>query len=411
MKHVLLPARKSLDRAPARPVARGLTVSPPRPLEGLRVLDLSRAVAGPFAGRMLSDLGADVVKVEGPEEDVAHAFGQRRDGIGGLYFSQNAGKRSVYVDLKRPGGPELVLRLAERADLAIENFRPGVLARLGLSFETLSARNPRLLLLSVTGFGQQGRDAGRPAFAPVIHAEAGWLSRVADLQGTPPVDPGVSAADSIAALSGLVGLLAALHLRQRTGRGQHLDLSMLHAWFAADDYAHALLDGEPLETQGGLVWEAPGGPLFTGETFKVTWWHLRRAGLLDDPAPQGADLASKIETRRDAVQRWMSGFADRGSLEAELTRAGVVFGALQPADAMTTLPSTEDREIIRTLRDEHGAARSVIDSPFRYSAARAEPRGPAPRRGQHTGEVLREWLSLEAEEIERLESSGVLRPA
>ena len=144
-----------------------------RPLQGVRVLDMSRVLAGPFAGRILSDLGADVVKVEPPEGDVTRVWGKMRAGLAGFYTQQNVGKRNVCIDLRAEGGPELVKRLAEHAHVLIENFRPGVMERHGLSFAELSKANPALVMLSISGFGHGGPESHRAAYAPILHAESG----------------------------------------------------------------------------------------------------------------------------------------------------------------------------------------------------------------------------------------------
>ena len=212
------------------------------PLSSVRVLDLSRVLSGPFAGRMLSDLGADVVKVEPPEGDITRGWGDIRHGLSGYYTQQNAGKRNLCVDLAAHGATELVLQLAARADIMIENFRPGVLDRHGLDWETLQKRNPRLILLSISGFGKASPESERPAYASVLHAEAGFVARQAHFDGTAHTDPVLSIADTNAGLHGLVGILAALWMRERTGRGQHIDIAMLDAMLVTDDYAHFALD-------------------------------------------------------------------------------------------------------------------------------------------------------------------------
>ena len=143
------------------------------PLAGVRVLDLSRVLAGPFAGRMLSDLGAEVVKLEPPEGDVTRRWGRMRAGLSGYYTQQNAGKQSVCVNLEAPGAAALVRRLASKADVLIENFRPGVMMRHGLAWKDLSADNTRLIMLSISGFGQEGPESHRAAYASVLHAETG----------------------------------------------------------------------------------------------------------------------------------------------------------------------------------------------------------------------------------------------
>ena len=140
------------------------------PLSGLKVLDLSRVLAGPFAGRLLADLGADVVKVEPPEGDVTRFWGRVKGGVPGFYHQQNAGKRNISIDLRAPGARELVLDLVRSADVLIENYRPDVMGRLGLGYEVLSQANPRLIMLSISGFGAGGPESPRPAYAPIVHA-------------------------------------------------------------------------------------------------------------------------------------------------------------------------------------------------------------------------------------------------
>ncbi|MGB3624490.1 MAG: CoA transferase, partial [Henriciella sp.] len=155
------------------------------PLEGLKVLDLSRVLAGPFATRMLSDLGADVLKIEPPEGDVTRHFGKSDNGVAGFYLQQNVGKRNICIDLKTEGARELVLDLCRKADVLVENFRPGVMKRFGLDWESIHAVNPKLVMLSISGFGQTGPESKRAAYAPVVHAETGLIARQAEMSGGP----------------------------------------------------------------------------------------------------------------------------------------------------------------------------------------------------------------------------------
>jgi len=173
----------------SRPVT-SATSGRPLPLAGIRVLDLSRALSGPFAGRILGDLGADVVKVEMPGTDIAHGFGKTELPHSGLYTQLNAGKRNLSFDLFTPAGRDLALQLAEACDVVIENFRPGTLDRVNLGWEDLSTANPGLVMLSISGFGQTGPEAGRRAYAPVIHAEAGLLGRQAEADDREPAASG-----------------------------------------------------------------------------------------------------------------------------------------------------------------------------------------------------------------------------
>jgi crotonobetainyl-CoA:carnitine CoA-transferase CaiB-like acyl-CoA transferase len=378
------------------------------PLEGLRVLDLSRVLAGPFAGRMLSDLGADVVKIESPEGDVTRGWGHQRHGLAGYFTQQNAGKRSVRIDFASKGGPELVRRLAERADVLIENFRPGVMARHGLAWKDLSARNPRLVMLSISGFGQEGSESRRAAYAAVLHAEAGIVARQTDEHGNRPMDPVLSIADYNAGLHGLVALLSALHLRERTGRGQHIDLAMLDTMLATDDYANFALDEVPLIRGGGEVWDAPGGHLMIVGEFRVVWKLLSRRKGVADPTPPGAPLAEKIRLRREAAADYFRSFPDRASLIAVLDELNLAWGDVRSTAEGFRSPTARERGTVAMVDDRGGGRRPVVQSPYRFSDARSGVvRGPA-RLGEHDREVLTEWLGAAEAEIDGLERDGTL---
>jgi CoA:oxalate CoA-transferase len=378
------------------------------PLPAWLVLDLSQAISGPYAARVLADLGADVVRIEGPRTDVTEYFGLVRDGRSGLYAQMNAGKRSVAVDLSVPGAARLVTDLAGRADVLIENFRPGVMDRLGLGYQQLSAVNPALIMLSVSGFGPDGADAQRRALAPVIHAESGLIARQAELDGRPPSDLPLALADTLTALHAVVAVLAALHQRALTGVGQHVDLSMLAAVAVSDDHAHALLDatGEDYGSRG-TIWQAPGGPLLIAAPPKHAWAMLSRRGLVADPAPPGSDLPTKVRLRGQAIQDWMNGFADRGSLLAALESAGVAWGEVRRSK---DLFAGEAHSV-----PVPGSERRVTGLPYSFSAAQPSVRRPPPRRGQHNTEVLADWLGLDRPAVAALTRAGILlaldRPA
>jgi CoA:oxalate CoA-transferase len=373
----------------------------PQPLPAWRVLDMSQAISGPYAARVLADLGADVVRVESPRTDVTEHFGVVRDGRAGMYAQMNAGKRSVGVDLAVAGAAGLITDLARHADVLIENFRPGVMDRLGLGFDELSGANPALIMLSISGFGSAGPDAQRRALAPVIHAESGLIARQAELDERPPTDLPLALADTLTALHATIAVLTALHQRTATGLGQHIDLSMLAAVAASDDHAHAALDGTgEAYSSRGTIWPAPGGPLLIAAPPKHAWSMLSRAGLVADPAPPGTDLPTKFRLRQQAIRDWISAFADRASLLAALESAGLAWGEVrESADVFAggafsvSVPGSERR---------------VTGLPYDFSAALPAVRRPAPRRGQHNAEVLADWLGLDQAAVDGLAARGVL---
>jgi CoA:oxalate CoA-transferase len=371
------------------------------PLPPWHVLDMSQAISGPYAARILADLGADVVRIEGPRTDVTEHFGAVRDGRSGMFAQMNAGKRSVAVDLSVPGAAKLVTDLARRADVLIENFRPGVMDRLGLGYQQLSAVNPALIMLSVSGFGPDGADAQRRALAPVIHAESGLLARHAELDGRQPSDLPLALADTLTALHAVIALLAALQQRELTGAGQHIDLSMLAAVAVSDDHAHALLDetGEEYSSRG-TIWPAPGGPLLIAAPPKHAWVMLSRRGLVADPAPPSSDLPTKVLLRRHAIQDWMNGFTDRDSLLAELESAGVAWGEVRRSEDVFAAGAHSV--------PVPGSERRVAGLPYSFSGAQPSVRRPAPRRGQHNTEALADWLGLDQPAIAALTRAGIL---
>lgn len=377
------------------------TARPGPPLPAWRVLDMSQAISGPYAARILADLGADVVRIDGPRTDVTEHFGVIRDGRPGMFAQMNAGKRSVGVDLSVPGGGQLITDLARHADVLIENFRPGVMSRLGLSYEQLSAVNPALIMVSISGFGPAGPDAQRRALAPVIHAESGLLARQAELDGRAPADLPLALADTVTALHATIAVLTALHQRAITGAGQHIGLSMLAAVAASDDHAHAILDASDEEySSRGTIWQAPGGPLLIAAPPKHAWAMLSRRGLVADPAQAGSDLPTKARLRQQAIQDWITGFDDRADLLAALESAGVAWGELRTSQQVYADPSLSVQV--------PGSQRRVLGLPYAFSGAQAAVARPAPTRGQHNAEALADWLGLTEPAVGRLIAAGIL---
>jgi CoA:oxalate CoA-transferase len=383
--------------------------TPEFPLAGLKVLDMSRVLAGPFAGRMLSDLGADVVKVEPPDGDVTRFWGKVIGGIPGYYHQQNAGKRNISVDLRAPGGRELILDLAKRADILIENYRPDVMPRLGLGYEVLNAVNPRLIMLSISGFGHSGPESRRPAYAPIVHAELGLMDRTMRRGKVARGDLPLSVADTNASLHGLIGVLAAVVMRERTGLGQHVDMAMLDATLVTDD--QILYEIEGSEDTMGLpidVWETGAGPILVSADFRHLWRSLTHGLGFADPAEGAPDLETKIAARRGAVDAFMRGLADWDAVEAAMAKINIAWGRVRRGHDLGEQPTLRHRGSIAQVDDRAGGTRPIPQSPYRFSAACSGVRAGAPHRGEHNREVLGEWLGLGEAEVAALCDSGVL---
>ena len=205
-----------------------MTEANPRPLHGLRVLDFSTTIAGPHCSRLLADMGADVIKVESPEGDLMRSRPVQRDGAGTMFGQLNAGKRSIVLDLKQPEAIAAVKKLVAKVDVVLENYRPGVMKRLGIDYPELAKINPRLVYCAISGYGQTGPAAGRPAYAPVIHASTGYdMAHLFYQQGRErPDNCGIFVADYASGSYAMGAILAALYQRNVTGKGQMVDVSM-----------------------------------------------------------------------------------------------------------------------------------------------------------------------------------------
>lgn len=382
------------------------------PLEKLRVLDLARVLAGPYAGRMLSDLGADVVKVEPPDGDVTRLWGAVHNGIPGYFNFTNAGKRNVCIDLRDPEGVALLKQLVAEADILIENYRPGVMARLGIAYEELSTINPRLIMLSISGFGQDGPESQRPAYAPVLHAESGLLARQLAFAGRTDVDAdvGMSVADTNAALHGLIGLLAALHMRNSTGTGQHIDIAMLDSMIGTDDYLHYVLeDAEHTAPLRSRIWQTAGGPMLITGDFRFIWKGLNEQCGVADPTPAGATLEEKITHRLGAAEHFFTEVCrTREEVIAVFDKLNFAWGDARDSASLPQSPTVQHRQSIAQVDDRGGGTRPVVQSPYRFSAARSGIRGGTAHKGEHNAAVLQDWLDLDADGLAGLLASPAL---
>ena len=379
------------------------------PLEGLKVLDMSRVLAGPLAGRLLSDLGADVVKVEPPDGDITRLWGAEIGGIAGYFNQQNVGKRDICIDMSVDGGPELVKALAKEADILVENFRPSVMPRYGLDYDSLKTLNPRLIMLSISGFGANGPESLRAAYAPIIHAEIGLVARQSDLGGGKYTDIAVPVADTNASLHGLVGLLSALYMRERTGMGQHIDLAMIDASLVNDDQVqYALEDSAATRAMPPEIWDTVTGPVIIAGDFRHIWRKLVEDCGMQDPTPPGAPLNDKIRLRRAAAQKFVRELPDRKTLIHTLDGMNLAWGDVRGIESIQEQPTVKHRGSIVEVDNKEGGTRPVVQSPYRFSDAESGIRGPAPAMGEHNFDVLVGWLGKAEKDVQEYLASGIL---
>ena len=367
---------------------------------------MSRVFAGPVAGRILSDLGAEVVKVEPPEGDITRLWGRKAAGLSTYYVQQNVGKRNISVDLRVEGGSELIRRLAAEADIVIENFRPGIMARYGIDYESLREVKPDLVMVSISGFGQTGPESGRAAYAAILHGEAGAIS-VPDVPSQAR-DVSFSAADVLSGMHGVIGLLAALRVRDQTGIGQHIDIAMMDVMAFSSDGSQAILDDAGHDPRGGQIFDAVGGPILLSGEIKWFWHQLSNLHGLVDPGAKDRPIEQKKADRWALIEQWMIDQPDRATLTDKLDEANLAWGNLRELGAVLESPTIVHRETVAEIDNRDGGTRPVIRSPYVMSESDTREPGAIAVRGEHNHDVMAEWLGLSLTEADGLIDAGVL---
>ena len=381
----------------------------PSPLEGIRVLDFSQALSGPYVGRTMADLGADVVKVESPTGDMTRRWGRQQAGMAGYFLQWNLGKRGLCVDLTTEGGVDLVKQLAQKADVVVENFRPHVMKKYGIDYEVLRELNPRLIMASITGFGADSPEAGRGAFAPVVHAETGLIARQAKASGGVFTDIESSVADTNTGLHTTVAILSALLLRSTTGKGQHLDMAMIDAQIATDDIGvYEIEDSMPTRPLGNRIWHLKEGKVLISRDARALWRLLAQEFNLVDNTPKDADLAEKIENRRRLMSEALRALPTKAAFVALMDKLRIPWGDVRESARLGSSAAISHRGIVTEMTDPAGLTRPVLKMPYRFSAATSKIRGFAPYLGEHNVEVCKEWLEMDEADIGTLQATGTL---
>jgi CoA:oxalate CoA-transferase len=385
------------------------------PLAGVTVLDLTQLLSGPFGTMTLCDLGATVIKVERPGTgELGRSAEPFVNGQSAFFFSLNRGKRSMAIDLASEAGRSLFLSLIEHVDVVAENFVPGVMQRLGLDWATLSARNPRLIYAALSGFGQSGPDRERPALDIVIQAESGLMSITGE-PGRPPVRAGISLADIGAGLYLSIGVLAALHEREHSGRGQMIDISMLECeialmenvftrFFATSEIPQALGSRHPSATPF-QAFEASDGYLVVAlNAGAENQWALFCAALgivelIDDPRFNSNAARTQHQQELEAIVSKVLPKRRVADWLAELQPLGIPCGRVNSISDAAEHPQALARHTFVDLPTSAGGTLRVVETPVRLSRSPGGVHGPAPENGEHTTEVLRELLNLSEDSV------------
>lgn len=400
--------------------------SPNLPLRGQRVLDLTNVLAGPFACHQLAHLGAEVIKVEALHGgDLARQLGadpalNQRD-MGVSFLAQNAGKRSIALDLKKPGGKAVLQRLVARADALVENFRPGVMQRLGLGFEALLQHNPRLVYCAISGFGQEGPLRDLPAYDQIIQGMAGVMSITGDAHSA-PLRVGFPVADTIGGLTAAMAVCAALAERDRHG-GRFIDVSMLEAVIATMGWAvsNLLIAGREARPMGNENMTAsPSGAFRTAdgllniaankqEQFEALMRVIGRDDLLADP--RFAQRQARLENRSDLKAEIEAALAAHPAAHwwPMLTAAGVPAGPVYDVAQALAHPQVAGRGMVATFADVPGVGRDirVLRAGVKFDGAALAVDSPPPTLGQHTREILAE-LGYDDAAMAALHTEGAL---
>ncbi len=389
---------------------------PARPLDGIRVVDLTHVLAGPYCAYQLGLLGADVVKVESPAGDMVRAWGgtpeQVRMGLGTGFIPQNAGKKSIVVDITREEGSGVVRRLAQDADVFMENYRPGSMAAHGLDWEALRAVNPRLIYLSISAFGQNGPHGHRPGFDDVVQATSGFMS--INQRGDGPIRTGGPVLDYATGMQACSSVLAALMLRQQTGEGQRIDVAM-------QDVTMLLINRNTSIAASGEEMVPPAGDREgfllgryasrDGYVMLAGYLNSHQSGILralgleayaDLPGREKRARAEEIEAAAERVLR------ERTSAEWDeiFSREGVVGGGVRDLQQVLATGQPEARELLAEVGSDAGTHR-VTTAGYRINDRVFGPRSGVPRKGEHTREVLQAH-GFPAREIDRLYRDGIV---
>ena len=393
-------------------------------LSDIKILDLTRVLSGPFATMWLGDLGAEVIKIETPVKgDDARFTPIHVNGNSTFFAAINRNKRSITLNLKAPEGKEMFLEMVKQADVVISNYRPGVMERLGLGYDVLSAVNEKIIYATISGFGQKGKYAMRPAYDIVAQGMGGIMSTTGVENGD-PIRVGASISDITAGMNTVIGILAALHARTLTGRGQSIDVAMVDSTLAlmpSENMRYFISGGLVPRTGHRYIGNAPYGVFKAKDRFFIIacgsdkLFYQFCDKVLNQPELKD-DERFKIMTKRsdnyylvkDIVEKWASQYTADEAVEIILA-AGLPAG---PIFDMNDISKDEhivgEREMLVKM-DQPGIGEiTVTNNPVKLSDTKAAIRRPAPLLGQHNLEVYGELLGYDQQKLEELAAQGII---
>lgn len=398
---------------------------PQRPLQGLRILDFSRVLTGPHATRMLCDLGAEIIKIEPPDGDLTRFTNPRVNSLSTYFIQQNAGKKNISLDMSKPEAVAIVKQLVMHADILIENFRPGVMKKLGLDYASLSALNPKLIYASITGYGQTGPWVHRRAYAPVVGAESGLTNHQGMARGGQFANDPFSHADVYTAMETCAAVLAAVIQRHSTGRGQSIDIAMAQTMLYVNEHAHDALWDEPTPPEQIRSFEPGNYPVLTaangdkvvvsghpGErgTFDLFFTAIGRTDLLTDP--KFIDVPSRLtnlEELQSILRAWALTIPDATAIEEALAKHKLASGKIRTTRELADTDWAAAREITVEVSNRGGGKVRIPNAPWKFSDATVTTAGSPKYRGEDNALVLGDLLGLSESEVDALTEAGVLQ--
>ena len=395
-----------------------------RPLEGVRVLDFTRVLSGPHCTRMLSDMGAEVIKLEPPEGDLTR-FAFPRVGSMSTYFAQqNIGKKNISMDLKKPEAIELIKQLVQHCDIVVENFRAGVMEKLGIGYEVLSEINPRLIYAAISGYGNSGPWVHRRAYASVVNAETGLTGLQADARGGEVSNDPHSHADVYTGMEAASAILAALFQRTQTNVGQFVDVSMAQTMLYVNEHVQNELFTRPvpadqirsfqpgeypvLQTGDGRSIVISGHPAERG-TYDLFVKAMNKPEMFDDP--RFADVASRLKNFDDLLQiliDWAAAMPTADALEKVCADSGLAMGTVRTMEELAQTDWASARHVLIDADDRSGDTFRVPNSPWVFSGSNTSTRGVPKFRGEDNAEVFTSILGMSTEEVQQLTDNGAL---
>ncbi len=392
-----------------------------KPLEGLRVLDLTRVLAGPFATAILADLGADIIKLEPPQGDDYRHIGPFQNGESALFALTNRGKKSVVIDLKSPDGQVLARQIAAGCDVVVENFRPGVAERLGLGADRLRQANPRLVVCSISGFGQSGPSAELPAYDIVVQAMSGWMDATGE-EGGQPLKVGEALGDIAAGLYAVIAILSAVIGRARTGQGAALDVAMLDCLVAMLPTSHALHlyagrsvarvgNRHPLSTPFGAFRTRDGHAIIAvlgARQFRALAQLIGVPEAAEDPRfASDEDRTAHEPAVRALIEDWTAP-RPTADVVAALSAAGIPAAPIHTLAEQLSSPHAQSRELVAELAHHRLGRSPVVGQPIRFCGAKPLSSTGAPALGNDTRSVLK-GLGLTPDQIAGLLKAGIVQ--